>query len=127
MSQASYMSTSNCASRRREVCCFCDLDSPLTTSSTTGNLGRRFNGCGLFKLHGRKGCNFFSWYDVEISVRAKEVILSLMKRIDELKQKDNTKLKQDEDLRKKLKFWQGLFVASVVVIIGLIGFVSLKN
>ncbi|XP_058754736.1 uncharacterized protein LOC131627902 [Vicia villosa] len=117
MSQASYMSTSSCASRRREVRCFCDLDSPLTTSWTNGNPGRRFNWCGLFKLQGRKGCNFFSWYDDEMSVRAKKVILSLMKRIDELKQKDNIKLKQDEDLRKKLKFWQGLFAASVVVII----------
>ncbi|XP_058751698.1 uncharacterized protein LOC131624801 [Vicia villosa] len=127
MSQASYMSTSSCASRRREVRCFCDLDSPLTTSWTTRNPGRRFNGCGLFKLQGRKGCDFFSWYDVEMSVRAKEVILSLMKKIDEHKQKDNAKLKQDEDLRKKLKFWQGMFVASVVVIIGLFCFVNFKN
>jgi len=36
-------------------------------------------------------------------VRAKEVILSLMNRIDEIKKKDNMKLKQDEDLKKKLR------------------------
>ncbi|AES97158.1 hypothetical protein MTR_5g046210 [Medicago truncatula] len=31
---------------------------------------------------GRKGCSLFNWYDEEIYGRAKEVILSLMKRID---------------------------------------------
>jgi len=36
-------------------------------------------------------------------VRAKEVILSLMNRIDEIKKRDNMKLKQDEDLKKKLR------------------------
>jgi len=54
------------------------------------------------QLQGQKGCSFFNWYDEEISGRAKEVILSLMKRIDELKKKDNMKLKQDEDLKKNL-------------------------
>jgi len=55
-----------------------------------------------------------------------EVILSLMKRIDELKNNDNMKLKQDEDLKKKLKFCQGLLVLAVVVIMGLLCIVILK-
>ncbi|CAI8595112.1 unnamed protein product [Vicia faba] len=125
MSQASYMSTSSSASRRRQVRCFCDLDSPITISRTTRNPGRRFNGCELYK--GRNGCNFFNWYDEEMFVRVKEVILSVIKRIDELKKKDNIKLKQDEDLKKKLKFWKGLVFAYVVVIMGLISIVKLKN
>jgi len=77
-------------------------------------------------LQGRKGCSFFNWYDEEISGRAKEVILSLMKKIDELKKNDNMKRKQDEDLKKKLKFWQGLLILAVVVIVGLVCIVMLK-
>nr|ABN05715.1 hypothetical protein MtrDRAFT_AC148396g14v2 [Medicago truncatula] len=75
------MSSNSCASRRRDVRCFYDLDSPLTTAWTTENHGRRFNGCGLYKAC--KGGDFVS---------------------NELKKKDNMKLKQDEDLKKKLKF-----------------------
>jgi len=52
--------------------------------------------------------------------------LLLMKRIDELKKKDNMKLKQDKDLKKKLKFCQGLLVLAVVVIMGLLYIVILK-
>ena len=77
-------------------------------------------------MQGRKRCNFFNWYDEEISGCAKEVILSLMKRIDQLKKKDNMKLKEDDDLKKKLKFCQGLFVLAVVVIMGLVCIVILK-
>jgi len=77
-------------------------------------------------LHGRKGCSFFNWYDEEIFGRANEVTLSLMKKIDELKKKDNMKLKQDEDLKKKPKFCQGLLVLAVVVIMGLVCIVILK-
>jgi len=49
-----------------------------------------------------------------------------MKRIDELKKEDNVKLKQDEDLKKKLKFCQGMLVLVVVVIMGLLCVVILK-
>jgi hypothetical protein len=56
-------------------------------------------------------------------VHAKEVILSLMKRIDELKKKDNMKLKQDKDLKKKLK---ELLVLTVVVIMRLFCIVILN-
>jgi len=49
-----------------------------------------------------------------------------MKRIDQLKKKDNMKLKEDDDLKKKLKFCQGLFVLAVVVIMGLVCIVILK-
>jgi len=46
--------------------------------------------------------------------------------IDELKKNDNMKLKQDEDLKKKLKFGQGLLILVVVVIVGLVFIVILK-
>jgi len=59
-------------------------------------------------------------------VRAKEVILSLMNRIDEIKKKDNMKLKQDEDLKKKLRICQNLIVLAVVVIMRLFCIVILK-
>ena len=45
------VSSNRCASRRRDVCCWCDLDSPLTTAWTTKNPRRRFNGCGLHKVN----------------------------------------------------------------------------
>jgi len=59
-------------------------------------------------------------------VRAKEVILSLMNRIDEIKKRDNMKLKQDEDLKKKLRICQNLIVLAVVVIMRLFCIVILK-
>jgi hypothetical protein len=47
-----------------------------------------------------------------MTVRSKEVILSLMKRIDELKKNDNMKhedeLKHVDELKLKLKIYRGL-------------------
>ncbi|XP_058726923.1 uncharacterized protein LOC131598326 [Vicia villosa] len=125
MSESYAVFSNNCVSRRRHIRCFCDLDSPLTTSWTKENPGWRFNGCGLYK--GRKGCNFLNWYHEEMPIRAKEVILSLRKRICEDKKKDNLKMKQDEDLKKKLKLCQRVVVLVVVVIMGLISTVMLKK
>jgi len=45
------VSSNCCASRRRDVRCWCDLDSPLTIAWTTKNHGRRFNGYGLYKVN----------------------------------------------------------------------------
>ncbi|GAU39980.1 hypothetical protein TSUD_211010 [Trifolium subterraneum] len=116
MSDAFTISTNSVSSRRRTLTYFCDLESPLQTAWTNENPGRRFHGCGLYKLQGTKGCAFFNWFDAEMTPRAKEVILSLMKRINELKNefknKDNVLKNHEDELKFKLKFFKGLLAFS---------------
>ncbi|KAL6563779.1 hypothetical protein OROGR_002738 [Orobanche gracilis] len=60
----SELSSGSSDSRRRKVkVCGCGVQAPLLTSWTGENPGRRFYGCGLFKVHGRKMCKFFEWFD----------------------------------------------------------------
>jgi len=61
-----------------------------------------------------------------MTTRAKEVILSLMKRIDELKNKDNVSKKHDDDLKFKLNFFRSLLAFSWVVIIVLLIIILMK-
>ncbi|XP_058783009.1 uncharacterized protein LOC131657635 [Vicia villosa] len=60
----------------------CGLEAPLMTSWTDSNPGRRFFGCGMYKVQGRKRCSHFVWYDDELSSRAKEIIYSLQKKLE---------------------------------------------
>ncbi|KAL8531070.1 hypothetical protein ACS0TY_007905 [Phlomoides rotata] len=58
--------------------CFCGKETRIRTSWTDHNPGRRFHGCKDCNRFGG-GCEFFKWYDTEMSTRAKYVILSLLK------------------------------------------------
>ncbi|XP_057765916.1 uncharacterized protein LOC130986504 [Salvia miltiorrhiza] len=77
--------------QRRNEClgdstyCFCVIEgerlkSPIRTSWTEDNPGRRFYGCQNWKT---KKCRFFKWYDEPMGERAIEVINEL--RIENLK------------------------------------------
>ncbi|XP_057433476.1 uncharacterized protein LOC130726251 [Lotus japonicus] len=73
-------------SRRRMVkVCGCGVEAPLLTSWTGDNPGRRFYGCGLFKVHGRRLCRFFEWYDDVGNAREKKVIALLTRKNAEMK------------------------------------------
>ncbi|KAL8507616.1 hypothetical protein ACS0TY_018231 [Phlomoides rotata] len=58
--------------------CLCGKETRIHTSWTDLNPGRRFHSCKDWNRFGG-GCEFFKWYDTEMSPRAKYVILSLLK------------------------------------------------
>ncbi|CAK8569970.1 unnamed protein product [Lathyrus sativus] len=102
----SFSSTNQSGSgiKRRGNRCCCEFESPLITSWTYDNPGRRFHGCGNFKVMRKKGCNYVQWVDEDMSSRAKDVIRSLKDKNEELMDviKD---IKKNEDLLKmKIRF-----------------------
>ncbi|XP_058784113.1 uncharacterized protein LOC131658880 [Vicia villosa] len=118
-SEAFSISSNLSHSRRRRLQCYCGLDAPLVTSWTSQNPGRRFYGCGLYKLQGRKGCAYFEWYDEQLEERSNEVINSLLKKVNKLKKELLIK-KTDDKLKKKVKFLVTFLVLSWVVILVLL-------
>ncbi|XP_058768557.1 uncharacterized protein At4g04775-like [Vicia villosa] len=83
--------------------CRCGLDAPLMTSWTDANPGRRFYGCGMYKIQGYKRCNHFVWYDEEMGPRAKDMISKLNQRLNIANLKiDEGKIQEDE-LNRKIK------------------------
>ncbi|XP_057426309.1 uncharacterized protein LOC130719715 [Lotus japonicus] len=79
--------------------CDCGFEAPAVTSWTGENPGRKFYGCGLFKIHGKRVCRFFVWYDEyhglgkydksdEENAREKKIIGSLLRKIDAMKKKE---------------------------------------
>ena len=62
LSQSSIRTPQSQTSSKR---CDCGLPSPMKTSSTSVNYGRKFYGCGKFEETGRRGCRFFEWVDTE--------------------------------------------------------------
>ncbi|CAK8538467.1 unnamed protein product [Lathyrus sativus] len=111
-SESVEISSSSSHSRRRRIQCYCGFDSPLAIAWTSENSSRRFYGCGLFKLQGRKGCSFFDWYDDKIPKWSKEVINSLLKKVNELKKKDSLTKKSDDDMNNKNKLLIMLLILS---------------
>ncbi|XP_058767105.1 uncharacterized protein LOC131640709 [Vicia villosa] len=63
--------------------CRCGLKAPLLTSWTDSNPDRCFFGHGMYKVQGHKRCSRYVWYDDELSSRAKEIISSLQKKLDQ--------------------------------------------
>lgn len=85
-----YYSSSSVSStplkRGTRFLCRCGVESPLVTSWTDENPGRRFYGCGRYFV--RRKCNFFKWFDPEVPERQKKIIRALLKKNDELKNKE---------------------------------------
>ncbi|XP_057441959.1 uncharacterized protein LOC130733728 isoform X2 [Lotus japonicus] len=82
-------STSTGSERRRRVeLCDCGVESPLVTTWTGVNRGRRFYGCGLFEVHRKKMCNFFQWHDADDNARKKKMIVVLTKKNEEFKNRE---------------------------------------
>ncbi|XP_057452763.1 uncharacterized protein LOC130744608 [Lotus japonicus] len=65
------------------VLCDCGVPSPVVTTWTRVNQGRKFYGCGLFEVNRKKVCNFFQWFDSDESAREKKLVVVLTKRIEE--------------------------------------------
>ncbi|XP_058722190.1 uncharacterized protein At4g04775-like [Vicia villosa] len=112
----SFASTNQSGVRRRGSRCWCGLESPLMTSWTYENPGRRFHGCGNFKVMKRKGCNYFQWVDEDMSNRAKDLIRTLKDKNDEIADllKDT---KNSEDLLKMKIKLMSYFVGFCMVFV----------
>ncbi|KHN34001.1 hypothetical protein glysoja_033448, partial [Glycine soja] len=76
------------------VFCLCNVEAPLVTSWTEDNPGRRFYGCGQYKVRNINflgvmlwliWCNYFKWHNLVANIHQKKIIVALMKKVDELK------------------------------------------
>jgi len=74
--------------QRTKLVCYCGVNSPLVTSWTDANPGKRFHGCERYFV--RRKCNFFRWYDPEVPDRQKKIIRALLRKNDELKKKERS-------------------------------------
>ncbi|CAL5205904.1 unnamed protein product [Lathyrus oleraceus] len=100
--QYSFSHGSRSSSRSRYVC-KCGLDAPLMTTWRNANPGRRFYGCGMYKVQGFKKYNHFVWLDEEMNPRAKELISALLKNINEEKARVKSYKVKEEELKMKVK------------------------
>ena len=116
-SNFSFTSTNNSGLRKRGIRCWCDLESPLMTSWTHENPGRRFHGCGNFKVIRKKGCNYFQWVDEEMSSRAKEMVRSLKDKNEELMDLIRDTKKNEEMLKMKTKFLGYFLILSLLLLL----------
>ncbi|KAH1203530.1 hypothetical protein GmHk_17G049750 [Glycine max] len=71
--------------------CLCNLEAPLVTSWTEDNPRRHFYGCGLYR------------HDPIMNSREKRIIIALMKKVDELKFKENSLQTKISDMKMKGK------------------------
>ncbi|KAL8478324.1 hypothetical protein ACS0TY_030294 [Phlomoides rotata] len=89
------------------VLCKCLEEARLRTSWTDVNPGRRFYGCRYWGVNGG-GCDFFKWFDGEMSGRARTLILNL------LREKNIYKVLKHEKEQYDGKFWKYSLVGSWV-------------
>ena len=61
LSQTSSRTSPSQTSNKR---CDCGFPSPMKTSSTPVNFGRKFYECGKLEETGRRGCKYFEWVDI---------------------------------------------------------------
>ncbi|RZC08641.1 hypothetical protein D0Y65_015374 [Glycine soja] len=104
-------SSSYTSEARSRVFCMCNIEAPLVTSWIEENSGRRFYGCGLYKVG--KGCNFFQWHDPVGNNRQKKIIVALMKEVDELKLREKGLQSRISDMKMKEKYESEVVVVSV--------------
>ncbi|KAJ6837482.1 cytochrome P450 94C1-like [Iris pallida] len=64
----------------RTICCYCGLISPLKTSWTPTNPGRRFYGCANYPTN---SCGFLLWEDEKLSEHYQILMWNLMKEVKE--------------------------------------------
>ncbi|KAL5154543.1 hypothetical protein HKD37_19G053879 [Glycine soja] len=89
---------------RSRVMCLCNVEAPLVTSWTEDNPGRRFYGCGLYKIIGRKWCNYYEWHDPLANSCEERIIVTLMKNVDELKFREKDLRTKINDMKMKGNF-----------------------
>ncbi|CAL5198568.1 unnamed protein product [Lathyrus oleraceus] len=103
MSQHSGFSHGSRSSSRSRYVCKCGLDAPLMKAWTNANPGRRFYGCGMYKVQGFKKCSHLVWFDEEMNPRAKELISALLMNINEEKATVKSYKEKEEELKMKVK------------------------
>ncbi|KAL5159594.1 hypothetical protein HKD37_15G043888 [Glycine soja] len=94
-------SSSYTSKARSRVLCLCNIEAPLVTSWTEDNPGRRFYGCGLYKVTSRKWCNYFEWHDPVANSRQKKIMVALMKKVDELELREKDLQSRIRDMKRK--------------------------
>ncbi|KAL5148285.1 hypothetical protein HKD37_13G035342 [Glycine soja] len=94
-------SSSYTSETRSRMLCLYNVEAPLVTSWTEDNPGRRFYGCGLYKVTGRKGCNYFEWHDPVANIRQKKIMVTLMKKVDELESREKDLQSRIRDTKRK--------------------------
>ncbi|KAI5676402.1 hypothetical protein M9H77_07352 [Catharanthus roseus] len=91
--------------------CWCGIPTPILTSNTSKNNGRKFFGCCNFK-GSMRSCVFFRWLDeacIVVDTASNEVdnlpvLIQMEEDIANLKA-DSAKLKNDiEDIKKRMNF-----------------------
>jgi len=55
-------------------------------------------------MNGKKECNHFDWFDEEMNLCAKEVILTLLNKINDEKKRVYEAFKREEGMKMKIKF-----------------------
>ncbi|XP_062173577.1 uncharacterized protein LOC133879042 [Alnus glutinosa] len=96
--------------------CKCGLRSPLRTSWTTVNPGRRFFGCSMYDAQKKVGqCRFSVWFDKETCPRGKEVLPQLRNELNCLKEEVIQLRAQKRQLTQMLLFLTVVFIAFVGV------------
>eukprot|EP00256_Glycine_max_P043977 XP_006595306.1 uncharacterized protein LOC102666198 [Glycine max] len=108
-------SSSYTSETRSRMLCLYNVEAPLVTSWTEDNPGRRFYGCGLYKVTGRKGCNYFEWHDPVANIRQKKIMVTLMKKVDELESREKDLQSRIRDTKRKEIFLGILLVVCWVV------------
>ncbi|KAL8500919.1 hypothetical protein ACS0TY_020489 [Phlomoides rotata] len=94
---------------------FCGKETCIRTSWTNNNPDRRFHGCKDWNRVGG-GCEFFKWYDSEMSPRAKYVILSLLKEKREFVKPENQEKNEDWMKYSLIASWVFFFAVWVLMI-----------
>ncbi|KAL6567290.1 hypothetical protein OROGR_000958 [Orobanche gracilis] len=121
MGGGSQFSSSCSETRKGAPKCDCGVEASVVTSWTGVNPGRKVYGCGLFKLHGKRVCRFFTWYYVYhgqvIDERCDDEDASSMKVFGSL-------LKKIEDMNKKERILEPSLAICCVVIFLIIAYVS---
>ncbi|KAH1203674.1 hypothetical protein GmHk_17G049850 [Glycine max] len=103
-------SSSYTSEARSHVLCLCNVEAPLVTLWTEDNPGRRFYGCGLYKVTGRKWYNYFEWHDSVANIRQKKIMVALMKKVDELELREKDLQSRIRDMKRKDNFLRILLV-----------------
>ncbi|KAL7139503.1 hypothetical protein ABFS83_09G056400 [Erythranthe nasuta] len=90
-----------------DLTCHCGRKLTMKTSWTDLNPGRRYSTCEKYRQVG--GCYYFAWIDPPMCERARQIIPSLLRRINKLEED----LKKKQEMKKWL--WIGMFVSSLIV------------
>ncbi|CAL5390371.1 unnamed protein product [Camellia sinensis] len=62
--------------------CYCRERSPVKTSMTSGNMGRRFYGCARYGVY--VTCGYFEWVDPPMCQRGREVLSRMVAKMNRL-------------------------------------------